>query len=160
MVKKDYPVTQAVRFLRANKINFKPYTYAYQDHGGALHAAESLGVSVPQVVKTLVMEIDSSRPLLVLMHADREVSTKQLARQLGVKRVSPCSSDQAYKNTGFKVGGIGPFGTRKTMPVYVEASIFTFEKIYINGGQRGFMIEIDPQDLRNVLPVHEVNVAL
>jgi len=160
MARKDLPMTQAVRCLRANKIDFKPYFYAYQGHGGALHTAAALNVPGHQVVKTLVMEIDPSRPLLVLMHGDREVSTKQLARKLGIKRVSPCDSNQAYKNTGYKVGGISPFGTRKKMPVYVESSILAFDRIFINGGKRGFMVEIDPQDLGKVLPVKEVNVAI
>lgn len=93
------------------------------------------------------------------MHGDREVSTKQLARKLGVKRVSPCDSSQAYKNTGYKVGGISPLGTRKKMPVYVEASILAFDRIFINGGKRGFMVEIDPQDLCKILPIEEVKVA-
>ena len=160
MAKKDLPMTPAVRCLRANKIDFKPYFYAYQEHGGALHTAAALNVSGHQVVKTLVMEIDPSRPLLVLMHGDCEVSTKQLARKLEVKCVSPCDSNQAYKNTGYKVGGISPLGTRKKMPVYVESSILAFDRIFINGGKHGFMVEIDPQDLGRVLPVTEDNVAV
>ena len=160
MAKKDLPMTPAVRCLRANKIDFKPYFYAYQEHGGALHTAAALNVSGHQVVKTLVMEIDPSRPLLVLMHGDCEISTKQLARKLGVKRLSPCDSNRAYKNTGYKVGGISPMGTQKKMPVYMESSILALDRIFINGGKRGFMVEIDPQDLCKILRVQEVNIAV
>ena len=159
MAKKDYPITQAVRFLRAKKIKFKPHLYAYQGHGGALHAAQELNVPEHQVIKTLIMETDAGQPLLILMHAGQQVSTKQLARKLAVKRVKPCESVQANKYTGYQVGGISPFGTRKTMPVYVESSILTFDRIFINGGKRGFMIEIKSRDLRKVLPVQEVEVS-
>ena len=160
MAKKEFPVTPAIRLLRARKIDFKPYLYAYKAHGGALHAAEALDIPEDQVVKTLVMETDSNRSLLVLMHGNRDVSTKALARKLGVKRISPCSEIEARKNTGYKVGGISPLATRKRMPVYVEASILTLEKIYLNGGKRGFMIEIDPRDLCKVLKAEEVEVAI
>jgi len=160
MAKKDYPITQAVRFLRAKKIKFKPHLYTYQERGGALHAAEELNVPERQVVKTLIMETDAGQPVLILMHGDQEVSTKKLARKLAVKRVKPCESVQANKYTGYQVGGISPFGTRKTMPVYVESSILTLDRIFINGGKRGFMIEINSRDLRKVLPVQEVSVSI
>lgn len=160
MAKKGYPVTLAVRFLRAKKIKFKPHLHTYQEHGGALHTAQELDVPEHLVVKTLVMETDAGEPLVILMHGDQEVSTKQLARDLGVKRITPCDPGQAEKNTGYQVGGISPFGTRKTMPVYVEASILTLDKIFINGGKRGFMVEIDPQVLQQVLPIKEVSVSV
>jgi len=159
MAKKGYPVTPAVRFLRAQKIKFKPHLHTYQEHGGALHTAKELNVPEHLVVKTLIMETDAGEPLMILMHGDQEVSTKKLARKLDVKRVKPCESVQANKYTGYQVGGISPFGTRKTMPVYVESSILTLDRIFINGGKRGFMIEIKSRDLRKILPVQEVEVS-
>lgn len=160
MAKKGYPVTPAVRFLRAKKIKFKPHLHTYQEHGGALHTAQELDVPELLVVKTLIMETDGGEPLMILMHAGQQVSTKQLARDLGVKRITPCDPAQAQKNTGYQVGGISPFGTRKIMPVYVEASILTLDRIFINGGKRGFMVEINSRDLRKVLPVQEVSVSV
>jgi Cys-tRNA(Pro) deacylase len=156
----SYPMTQAVRALKDGKINFRPHLYPYEEHGGTHQAASVLNVPEHQVIKTLVMEIDSKRPFLVLMHGDCEVSTKQLARELDVKRVSFCDTTSAQKHTGYKVGGISPFGTQKSLPTVVESSIMTFDKIFINGGKRGFMVEIDPRDLSKVLPVKEVNVAV
>jgi Cys-tRNA(Pro) deacylase len=155
----SYPMTQAVRVLKNGKINFKPHLYPYEEHGGTRQAASALSVPEHQVIKTLVMEIDSKRPFLVLMHGDCEVSTKQLARELGAKCVSFCDTTSAQKHTGYKVGGISPFGTRKSLPAVVESSIMIFDKIFINGGKRGFMVEIDPRDLSKVLSVQEVNVA-
>ena len=157
---KHYPVTPAVRSLRAGRIDFIPHLYQYEEHGGTHQAASILSVPEHEVIKTLVMVVDSRRRLLVLMHGDREVSTKQLARELGVKRVSPCDPVSAEKHTGYKVGGISPFGTRKSLPVYVESSIMKLDRIFINGGKRGFMIEIDPCDLEKVLAVKKVNVAV
>ena len=157
---KHYPVTPAVRSLRAGCIDFIPHLYQYEEHGGTHQASSILGVPEHEVIKTLVMEVDSRWRLLVLMHGDREVSTKQLARELGVKRVSPCDPVSAEKHTGYEVGGISPFGTRKSLPVYVESSIMELDRIFINGGKRGFMIEIDPCDLEKVFPVKKVNVAV
>jgi Cys-tRNA(Pro) deacylase len=157
---KHYPVTQAVRSLRAGKINFIPHFYQYEEHGGTHHAASILNVPEHEVIKTLVMEVDSRHQLLVLMHGDCEVSTKQLARELGVKRVSPCDSVSAEKYTGYKVGGISPFGTRKSLPVCVESSIMMLGRIFVNGGKQGFMVEIDPCDLEKVLAAKKVNVAV
>ena len=157
---KHYPVTPAVRSLRAGSIDFIPHLYQYEEHGGTHQASSILGVPEHEVIKTLVMEVDSRWKLLVLMHGDREVSTKQLARELGVKRVSPCDPVSAEKHTGYKVGGISPFGTRKSLPVYVESSIMELDRIFINGGKRGFMIEIDPCDLEKIFPVKKVNVAV
>ena len=160
MAKKDYPITQAVRFLRAKKIKFKPHLYPYQEQGGALHTAKELNVPEHLVVKTLIMETDAGQPLIILMHGNQQVSTKQLARDLAVKRIKPCEPAQVNKYTGYQVGGISPFGTRKTMPVYVESSILTLDRIFINGGKRGFMIEIKSRDLRKVFQVQEVNVSI
>lgn len=160
MAKRKYPVTPAVRLLRDQNVEFEAYLYEYQDSGGAPLAAKALDVPGHRVVKTLVMQTDEGRPMLVLMHGDREVSTKKLARELGVKRVDPCTGDLARRYTGYEVGGISPFGTRHQMPVYAEASILALDKIYINGGKRGFMIEIDPKDLGVALAVTPVNVAI
>ncbi len=160
MKKMEYPVTPAVRMLRKHDIEFVPHLYAYEDHGGTRHAADSLGVAEHAVVKTLVLETDARKPLLVLMHGDCEVSTKQLARTLGVKRVEPADAARAGKYTGYQVGGISPFGTRMTLPVYVERTILALERIWINGGKRGFLVEIDPGALRTVLEAQEVVVAI
>src|ERR687886_1227953 len=156
----DYPVTPAVRVLRERKVDFAPHLYTYEERGGTRHSAESLGVDEHAVVKTLVMETDARKALIVLMHGDREVSTKQLARTLGVKTVHPCDPATAQKHTGYLVGGTSPFGTRARLPVYVEHTIFELPKIYINGGKRGFLVEIEPKVLRDVLPVTEVSVAV
>jgi Cys-tRNA(Pro) deacylase len=159
MKKADYPNTLAVRFLTARQIDFRPHLYCYENHGGTRHAAESLGVSEHAVVKTLVMETQTHQPLFVLMHGDCEVSTKQLARVLGEKQVKPCAPETAQKHTGYQVGGISPFGTRKVLPVYVETSILELDSIYINGGKRGFLVEIDPEVLLHVFPATTVDIA-
>jgi Cys-tRNA(Pro) deacylase len=160
MTKRDYPNTSAIRFLRAKQIHFVPHLYRYEEHGGTGHAADMLNVPEHSVIKTLVLETDSHHPFLVLMHGDCEVSTKQLARCLGVRRVVPCDTPSAHKYTGYVVGGISPFGTRTPLPVYVEATILALDKIYINGGKRGFLVEIDPCDLQKALPVEKVEVAI
>jgi Cys-tRNA(Pro) deacylase len=156
----DYPVTPAVRLLREKKVEFEPHLYDYEEHGGTQHSAEELGVDEHIVVKTLVMETDAKKPLIVLMHGDREVSTKNLARHLGVKSVHPCDFAQAQKHTGYLVGGTSPFGTRIHMHVYAERTIFDLPKIYINGGKRGFLVSIDPKVLRDVLHAEDVEVAI
>jgi Cys-tRNA(Pro) deacylase len=156
----DYPVTPAVRLLREKRVEFEPHLYDYVERGGTQHSAEALNVDEHAVVKTLVMETEAKKPLVVLMHGDREVSTKQLARHLGVKGVHPCDFAQAQRHTGYLVGGTSPFGTRARLPVYVERTIFDLPKIYINGGKRGFLVSIDPRVLRDVLPVEEVEVAI
>jgi Cys-tRNA(Pro) deacylase len=160
MSKTDYPVTPAVRTLRDKKINFESHLYDYQEHGGTARSAVELGVDEHGVVKTLVMETDKREPLIILMHGDREVSTKELARAIGAKTVAPCKPDVAQKHTGYMVGGTSPFGTRRSLPVYVERTIFDLPKIYINGGKRGFLVSLDPQALKTALPVHEVAVAI
>jgi Cys-tRNA(Pro) deacylase len=156
----DYPVTPAVRLLREKKVEFEPRLYDYVERGGTHHSAEALGVDEHSVVKTLVMETDAHKPLIVLMHGDREVSTKNLARHLGVKSVHPCDFAQAQRHTGYLVGGTSPFGTRIHMHVYAERTIFELPKIYINGGKRGFLVSIDPKVLKDVLHAEEVEVAI
>lgn len=148
----DHPVTTAVRALKAAGIPFVPHLYSYEEHGGTAHAASSLGVDEHFVVKTLVMEADGKKPLLVLMHGDREVSTKQLARALGVKRVVPCDPQTAHRHTGYMVGGISPFGTRSTLPIAAEVSLLSLKRIFINGGKRGFLVELDPSCLTQAFP--------
>lgn len=153
-------MTPAVRLLREKKVEFEPHLYNYEEHGGTRHSAESLQVDEHAVVKTLVMETEARKPLIILMHGDREVSTKQLARTIGVKSVQPCDPQTAQKHTGYLVGGTSPLGTRTKMPVYVERTIFDLPKIYINGGKRGFLVSIDPQVLRSLLPIEEVEAAI
>ena len=160
MSKTDFPVTPAVRVLRDQKIDFEPHLYDYQEHGGTARSAAELGVDEHRVVKTLVMETDRREPLIILMHGDREVSTKQLARQIDRKTVEPCEASVAQRHTGYAVGGTSPFGTRKRLPVYVEQTIFELPKIYINGGKRGFLVRISPADLRRVLTPVAVRVAI
>lgn len=155
-----YPMTPAIRMLRDAGVEFEPHLYDYVERGGTKHSAAALGVPEHAVVKTLVMETDERRPFVVLMHGDCEVSTKQLARQLGVKSVQPCDPSKAQKQTGYMVGGTSPFGTRSLLPVYVERTIFELSRIYINGGKRGFLVSIDPQALRRLLPFEEVEAAL
>jgi Cys-tRNA(Pro) deacylase len=156
----DHPITPAIRFLRERKIDFIPRLYDYVERGGTRESARQLGVDEHAVVKTLVFETNEKRPLIVLMHGDREVSTKGLARLLGVKSVEPATPERASKLTGYLVGGTSPFGTRTAMPVYVEKSILSLEKIYINGGKRGFLAEIDPGVLKQTLNAEEVEVGI
>jgi len=158
--KPEIPMTPAVRFLREREIEFLPHFYKYQEHGGTRVGAMELNLPEHTLVKTLVMETDQRQALLVLMHGDCEVSTKRLARLLGVKVVAPCEEHTATRLTGYLFGGTSPFGTRTSMPVYVEKSIFDLPLIRINGGKRGFLVEIDPKILREVLPVTEVEVAI
>src|ERR671939_130996 len=155
----DYPVTPAVRALRERQVEFAPRLYEYEERGGTRHSAEALGVDEHAVVKTLVMETDARQALVVLMHGDREVSTKTLARHLGVKTVHPCDPTTAQKHTGYLVGGTSPFGTRTRLPVYAERTIFELPQIYINGGKRGFLVSLSPQALRDVLRARDVDAA-
>lgn len=156
----SYPVTAAVRVLRQHAVTFAPHEFTYVEKGGTSHSATALGVAEHAVVKTLIMEDGDRRPLCVLMHGDREVSTKALARHLGTKSVTPCAPQVAEKHSGYQVGGTSPFGLRHAMPVFVESSIFTLSRIYINGGKRGFLVAFDPAELRRVLAVQDVNVAI
>lgn len=156
----ECPVTPAVRMLRERGIPFTPHLYSYEEHGGARRAASELGVPLHDVVKTLVMETEERRTFLVLMHGDMEVSTKQLARVLGVKRVLPSQPATALRQTGYIVGGISPLGTRMPLPVYVEASVLRLHVMYLNGGKRGFLIAVTPGDLQKILPLTPVSVAI
>lgn len=160
MSKTDYPVTPGVRFLRENEVTFVPHLYTYEEHGGTKLSATALGVQEHEVIKTLVFESDLRKPLLVLMHGDREVSTKELARSIGVKRIEPCDAASAQRATGYIFGGTSPFGTRTQLPLYAEKSIFALPRIYINGGKRGFLVELDPEVLKSVLHAREVEVAI
>ena len=156
----DISVTTALRALRAAQADFEPLTYDYVEHGGTRHSAECLGVDEHLVVKTIVMETDAKKPFIVLMHGDREISTKQLARELGVKSVAPCTPDTANRHTGYWVGGTSPFGTRKPLPVYAESTLFDLPQIYINGGRRGLLVKITPGVLDRVARPTRVSVAI
>lgn len=154
------PSTPAVLALRAAKVDFTPHFYTYEEKGGTEVSARELGVDEHTVVKTLVLADDKGAPLIVLMHGDRKVSTKALARLMGVKSVEPCAPEVAQRHSGYRVGGTSPFGTRKKMPVYVEASILELPAIYINGGSRGFLVRIVPAALSRLLDVQAVTVAI
>ena len=154
------PMTPAVRALRQAGVEFTDHPYAYVEHGGTAAFAAESGVDEHAVIKTLVMEDDMKRPLVVLMHGDREVSTKELARTLGVKSVRPCAPETAERHSGYMVGGTSPFGLRKPLPIYVEASILDLPRIYINGGKRGLLVGLDPKDLARVLKPIPVRVAI
>ena len=154
------PETQATKFLKAHKIPFSPHLYAYEEHGGTKVSARELNVDEHAVVKTLIMEDEHAKPLIVLMHGDCKVSTKELARQAGCKKVEPCKPEVANRHSGYLVGGTSPFGTRKPMPVFIEKSILDESLIYINGGRRGFLVGIHPQDLMKALQAKLVEVAL
>ena len=160
MGKDKTPVTAAVRALRAAGVSFSEHCYAYEEKGGTAVSSRELEVDEHAVVKTLVMEDDQKNPLIVLMHGDRQVSTKELARVLGVKTIVPCSPEAALRHSGYQVGGTSPFGTRKTMSVYLEETIFELQKIYINGGKRGFLVGIDPREILKVLNPIPVRVGL
>ncbi len=153
-------VTTAIRALRAAGVKFVEHAYDYVEHGGTSSFSGQFGVDEHQVIKTLIMEDDSRKPLVILMHGDREVSTRELARVLGVKSVGPCRPETAERHSGYKVGGTSPFGLRKAMPVYCESSILELERIYINGGKRGLLVEISPLDLERVLKPIGVRVAV
>ena len=152
--------TLATSFLRRNNVSFTEHLYDYVEHGGTAESSRRLGVDEHQVVKTLVMQDQDAHPLLVLMHGDRKVSLKNLAREIGVKSVQPCTPETAQRHSGYQVGGTSPFGTRKNLPVYVERSIFSLPKIFINGGRRGFLVGIDPQVLTTVVKAQPVETAL
>jgi Cys-tRNA(Pro) deacylase len=159
LTKEKLPVTTAVRFLRENGVEFVERPYPYEEHGGTERAAKELGVDEHLVIKTLVMEDDEERPFIILMHGDKEVSTKALARTIGVKTVNPCTPEAALKHTGYRVGGISPFGTKKTLSVFVEETILALPKIFINAGRKGLLCEISPSDLVRVFRLVPVRVA-
>lgn len=151
--------TPATQFLRRHQIAFGEHPYDYVEHGGTEESAKQLGVDEHHVVKTLIMEDEHAKPLVVLMHGDRTVSTKNLARQIGAKRVEPCKPDVASRHSGYLVGGTSPFGTRKAMPVYVEASVLALGQIYLNGGKRGYLVSIAPSVLTTLLDAKPVECA-
>ncbi len=152
--------TPATLWLKQHKVAFNEYSYDYVDHGGAAEAARQLGVDLHAIAKTLVMEDEAAKPLLVLMHGDCEVSTKNLARQIGVKKIQPCQPDTAQRHSGYLVGGTSPFATRKKMPVYIEASLLEHPTVYLNGGRRGYMIGLASNVLGDMLQVIPVHAAL
>jgi Cys-tRNA(Pro) deacylase len=154
------PVTNAIRVLRENRVDFTLRPYNYEEKGGTAVSARELGVNEHLVIKTLVMEDEDRNPLIILMHGDKQVSTKSLARVLGVKSINPCEPTTANKHTGYVVGGTSPFGTRKPLPVYVERTILALPKIYINAGKKGLLAEMAPSDLVRILKPVVVEVAI
>ncbi len=154
------PVTAAVRALRAAGVPFTEHLYPYVEHGGTKASSDALGVPEHEVVKTLVMETAERKPLIVLMHGDKKVSTRELARQIGERGVTPCDPEVAQKHTGYLVGGTSPFGVRRAMPVYVERSILGLERILLNGGKRGFLVALAPEVLVRTLGARPVDVAI
>jgi Cys-tRNA(Pro) deacylase len=161
MAKKDHvSETPATQLLKAHKVAFTEHPYEYLEHGGAQHSAEVLGADPFSVIKTLVMQDQDAKPLIVLMHGNRSVSTKNLARQIGAKSVEPCKPEVANKHSGYLVGGTSPFATRKAMPVYIEESILSLPHIMLNGGRRGYLVGIDPQVCVNILDAKAVQCAL
>jgi len=160
MSKEKYPRTQAIRELKEKNISYTPFLFNYEEKGGTAHTARELNVPEHSVIKTLVMEDDNGKGMIVLMHGDLEVSTKELARFLNVKSVLPCSAEKAFRLTRYEFGGTSPFGIKEKLPVYAELSIFNLEKIFINGGKRGFIIQMPPNDLRTALNPIEVKVGI
>ncbi len=152
--------TPAIHFLRKHNVPFVAHEYRYEEHGGTRVSARELGVDEHSVVKTLVMEDEGRQPLIVLMHGDREVSTKQLARQIGRKSINPCDPMVAERHSGYMVGGTSPFGTRKPLPVYYERTIELLETAYINGGRRGLLVAVSPRDIVRVLHATPVDAAM
>lgn len=160
MSREKPPVTAAVRELRAHRVEFSDHLYEYEDKGGTSVSARELGVDEHAVIKTLVMEDESRAPLLVLMHGDLKVSTRELARAIGVKTIRPCAPETANRHTGYLVGGTSPFGTRGKMPVYMETSILELPKIYLNGGRRGYLVGIAPREVVRVIAPVMVSVGI
>jgi Cys-tRNA(Pro) deacylase len=160
MARDKSPVTPAIRFLKQHKVDYSQHLYSYEEKGGTTASARELGVDEHQVIKTLVMEDEQRKPLIILMHGDQEVSTKELARSVGVKTISPCNPETALKHTGYQVGGTSPFATRKAMPVYIEKTITTLPRIYINGGKRGFLVSLTPQSVMDLLQPTMVEVGI
>ena len=160
MSKEKIPVTAAIRELRAGQVEFTDHLYEYEEKGGTAVSARELGVPERAVVKTLVMEDNDRNPFIVLMHGDLKVSTKELARIIGVKTIAPCNPDTANRHSGYLVGGTSPFGTRKKMPVYMEETILELPKIYINGGRRGYLVGIVPQEVVRMIAPRLVKVGI
>lgn len=159
LLKDKFPVTSAIRMLRENRVDFMEHPYKYEEGGGTEVAAKELGVDEHLVIKTLVMEDDQRAPFIILMHGDKQVSTKELARGIGVKSVHPCDPQVAFKHTGYMVGGISPFGTKKRLRVYAEETILSLPRIFINAGRKGLLFEMSPADLIKVLMPVPVHVA-
>jgi Cys-tRNA(Pro) deacylase len=155
----DYPVTMAVRTLRQHAVQFSPHLYTWEPHGGTRASARHLGVDEHAVVKTLIFEDDAKKPLCILMHGDREVSARNLARQIGRRSVAPCAPEVADRHSGYQVGGTSPFGLRRPMAIYCEKGIVELPRIYINGGARGFLVGLEPRELVRVLQPTLVEVA-
>lgn len=160
MAKEDYPVTLAIRELKQKGIEFEPYMFEYEEKGGTKQTARELNIDEHIIIKTLVFEDETGQAFIVLMHGDREVSQKELARLRGCKRVQPCDPAKALKATGYQFGGTSPFGTKNKLKVYAEKTILSLGKIYINGGKRGFIIAINPADLKKVFEINEIEAAI
>jgi Cys-tRNA(Pro) deacylase len=156
----NYPITLAIRVLRENGVAFEPHIFEYLEKGGTRHSAKALGIDEHLIIKTLIFETDLKNPIIVLMHGNLEVSTKTLARLINSKTISPVSAEKATKMTGYLFGGTSPFGVKTKMPIYVEKTIFNLERIYINGGKRGFLVSIEPKILRQILRIEEVEVGI
>ena len=161
MAKKEHvSETPATQFLRKHQAAFAEHPYPYEEHGGTAVSARALGVDEHSVIKTLVMQDEAAKPLIVLMHGDRKVSTKNLARAIGCKSVEPCKPEVAQRHSGYQIGGTSPFGTRKALPVYIEASILDLDTIYINGGRRGYLVALDPRVAAELVQAKPVHCAL
>ena len=160
MAKEKFPVTTAIRALRQHKVDFDSHLYNYEEKGGTAVSARELGVDEHAVIKTLVVENENRQPCIVLMHGDRQVSTKQLARQSGDKSLQPCTPEMALRHTGYQIGGTSPFGTRTKLTVYAQETIFDLSNIYINGGKRGYLVSMHPTELERVLNAVRVQVAI
>jgi Cys-tRNA(Pro) deacylase len=160
MARDKYLVTPAIRFLKQHNVEHSQHLYRYEEKGGTTVSARELGVEEYQIIKTLVMEDEQRKPLIILMHGDQEVSTKELARSVGVKTISPCNPETALKHTGYQVGGTSPFATRKAMPVYIEKTISILPRIYINGGKRGVLVSLKPQSVIDLLQPKIVEVGI
>ena len=160
MARNKSPVTAATRELQAHRVDFSDHPYVYEEHGGTGVSARELGVPEHAVIKTLIMEDETGRPPVVLMHGDFKVSTKELARTIGVKAISPCKPETANHHSGFVIGGTSPFGTRKSMPVYMEKTVLDLDKIYINGGKRGYLVGMTPGDVVRVVDPKLVQVGI
>jgi len=160
MARKEHaPETLATSYLRQHNVTFTEHLYDYLEHGGTSESARQLGVDEHAVVKTLVMQDQDAKPLIILMHGDRQVSLKNFSRQIGAKKVEPCKPEVAQRHTGYQIGGTSPFGTRKLLPIYVEHSILALPSIYINGGRRGFLVQISPKVLIDLLHAQPVDSA-
>jgi Cys-tRNA(Pro) deacylase len=160
MSKEKFPVTQAIRALRAAGVEFSSHLYAYEERGGTEVCARELHIEEHAAIKTLIMEDDKKEPLIILMHGDLQVSTKELARVIGAKTVAPCAPETANKHSGYMVGGTSPFGVRRQMPVYMEETILELPRIFINGGKRGYLVGMDPKDLVSMLRPRMVRVGI